>query len=68
MTFQKLRILRHTEKIAVRERGARLGNFGVTQLDDDHALISAAEWMQPKGCERFGADNTIHITKITKGI
>lgn len=64
-----MRILRHTEKIAVPERGARLGNFGVTYIDENKSLITAAEWMQndPYGrekCERFGSDNSIFIVTV----
>ena len=59
---ENLCIRRHTEVIAAPERGARLGNFGVTQMGKDKAVITVAEWMQPKGCERFGSDNTIWST------
>lgn len=60
-----LRILRHTEKIVVPERGARLGNFGVTQLDDDTALITVTEWMQPAGCEKYGSTNALFVTRVS---
>ena len=57
-------IRRHTEVIVAPERGARLGNFGVTQMGKDKAVITVAEWMQPKGCEKFGSDNTIWSTVV----
>lgn len=59
-----MRILRHTEKIVVPERGARLGNFGVTQIDDNCALITVTEWMQPVECEKYGSDNSLWLTKV----
>ncbi len=61
---ENMRILRHTEQIVVPERGARLGNFGVTQINDNKAIITAAEWMQPKGCEKYGSDNSVFITTV----
>ncbi len=59
-------ILRHTEKIAVPERGARLGNFGVTYVNENLSFITASEWMQPEGCEKYGSDNSIYITEIAQ--
>ena len=53
------KLVRDSEFAVVPERGARLGNFGVTQLSDTKAMVMAAEWMQPKGCEAYGSDNTI---------
>ena len=56
---KEMKLQRDSEFVVVPERGARLGNFGVTQLSDTKAMIRAAEWMQPKGCEAYGSDNTI---------
>lgn len=63
---ENMRILHHTEQIVVPERGARLGNFGVTQINEDIALITVTEWMQPLGCEKYGSDNSLFVTKVTK--
>ena len=62
---ENMRLVRSSEQIAVPERGARLGNFGVTQISGDRAMIMAAEWMQPRGCEAYGSDNTIFLTTVT---
>lgn len=62
---ETMSILRHTEKIAVPERGARLGNFGVTYVNENLSLVTVSEWMQPEGCEKFGSDNSIYITEVT---
>ena len=57
-------LLRHTEQIAVPERGARLGNFGVTQISENKAIITVTEWMQPAGCENYGSNNALFITTV----
>ncbi len=62
---ENMRIRRHTEQIVAPERGARLGNFGVCPVTDSHSVITASEWMQPVGCEKYGSDNSIFITDVT---
>ena len=61
-----MRLVRDSEFVVVRERGARLGNFGVTHLKDGKAMVMAAEWMQPEGCEAYGSDNSIFVSVIEK--
>lgn len=69
---EKLNIIRSTERILVPERGARLGNFGITRVSPDEAWIVVTEWMQtwrrpeiaiPVDNEH-GADNSIFVTKV----
>jgi hypothetical protein len=65
-----LRVIRSTEKIAVPERGARLGNFGCQSYSDTIGYVFAAEWMQHghdgwEYCAKYGSDNSIFISKIT---
>lgn len=36
----------------------------MTQVDEDFAFITAAEWMQPAGCERYGSDNSIFVVAV----
>ena len=57
-------MIRATERVAVPERGARLGNFGVCDVTEDESWIVAAEWMQPIGCERYGSDNTVWAARV----
>lgn len=64
-------IIRSTEKVLVPERGARLGNFGVTQVGPDEVWVTVTEWMQTWGPDIIippdnprGADNSIFIVKI----
>lgn len=56
---ENMKLVRNSEIVVVPERGARLGNFGVTDN-----TVMAAEWMQPAGCEKYGSDNSIFLTKI----
>ena len=59
-----LQVIRSTETILVPERGARLGNFGITEISRDETWVTVAEWMQPKGCEKYGSDGSIFIARI----
>ena len=60
-----MRLIKSSEVVVVPEKGARLGNFGVSPYKEDGAVIMAAEWMQPLGCEMYGSDNNIYFSKIT---
>lgn len=61
-----MKIVRESEIIVVGERGARLGNFGVTALPGGRAAVMAAEWMQPAGCEAYGSDNSVFLSIVEK--
>jgi len=68
---ESLTVIRSTEQILVPERGARLGNFGVTAVSPDETWVVVTEWMQTWGPDyvmpvdnSYGADNSIHIAKI----
>ena len=56
-------IVRSTERPIVPELGARLGNFCVVNFERESWLVTA-EWMQPRGCERYGSDNSLWLVKI----
>jgi hypothetical protein len=45
----KMRVLRDTEQVIIPNRGARLGNFGVTRVDANESWIVETEWMQNNG-------------------
>ncbi len=62
---ETLTLKRNSEFTVVPERGARLGNFGCFPCGDD-ALVIAAEWMQPIGCEQYGSNNAIWLTTVKK--
>ena len=61
---ERLCVLRDTERAVVPERGARLGNFQTMDVTPEETWITAAEWMQPVGCEQYGSDNTIWAARI----
>lgn len=61
---RRLCLLRQTERAITPERGARLGNFGVTQVSDREAWVTVSEWMQPIGCEQYGSNNAFYIVRI----
>ena len=63
---KRLCLLKETERVVVPQRGARLGNFGVSQIDENEAWVTVTEWMQPIGCERFGSDNAFFIARIAE--
>jgi hypothetical protein len=65
------RVLRRTERVLVPERGARLGNFGVTQVSPHETWVTVAEWMQTRGPNivippdnPYGADNSVYVARI----
>ncbi|QDV26790.1 sialidase family protein [Aureliella helgolandensis] len=68
----KLHVLRDTEQVLVPERGARLGNFGVSKVTPNETWVVVTEWMQTWNRPTYimpvdnvyGADNSIHIAKI----
>ncbi|WP_414663407.1 exo-alpha-sialidase [Horticoccus sp. 23ND18S-11] len=68
---EKLAVRRSTERILVPDRGARLGNFGVTEVSPDETWVTVAEWMQtfspniiiPVDNPR-GADNSVYAARI----
>jgi hypothetical protein len=69
---QTLRIIRATERVIIPERGARLGNFGITTVSENETWVTVAEWMQTVGpnstdsahCERWGSDNSVWIARL----
>ena len=72
---ENLRVIRDTEKILVPNRGARVGNFGVTKISESESWVVVSEWMQTTApdhhdctvCERYGSDNSVFLAKIRSG-
>ena len=46
---ERLCVLRATERVIVPERGARLGNFAVTEIGEGETWVTVSEWMQNGG-------------------
>ena len=68
---KNLTVKRATECILVPERGARLGNFGVTEVSENETWVTVAEWMQTappnyiiSPDNAFGADNSVFVARI----
>jgi len=54
----------HPRAGIVPERGARLGNFGVTEVSRDETRVTVSEWMQPEGVEKYGSDGSVFVARI----
>ena len=71
----RLCVIRETEQVLVPERGARLGNFGVTRVSENETWVVVSEWMQTTDpdpfdctvCERYGSDNSVFVARIRFG-
>ena len=68
---ESLVVLRATERILVPERGAWLGNFGVTRVSADETWVTVAEWMQGPAQRRiippdnpWGANNRVYAARL----
>lgn len=65
---ERMCVIRESERIAVPERGARLGNFGCQSYSDECGFVFVSEWMQgprgTEGCMEHGSDNSIFVSKI----
>ncbi len=61
---ETLRVMRTTERVIAQEKGARLGNFGVVDVNQDETWVVVTEWMQPLGVEKYGSDNRIYAVKL----
>lgn len=69
---ETLRVVRASEQVLVPEHGARLGNFGVTEVNENESWVTVTEWMQAPGPRFFdpapliarGADNRVWVAKL----
>lgn len=68
---EKLVVLRATERILVPEHGARLGNFGITEVSENETWVTVAEWMQGPAPMRiiapdnpWGANNRVFAARL----
>ncbi len=66
-----LRVIRKTEQILVPERGARLGNFGVTPVSEHETWVTVSEWMQTWGPNyvlpvdnKYGSNGSVFVARI----
>jgi hypothetical protein len=69
---EKMHIIRATEHVIVPEKGARLGNFGVVEVNENETWVTVAEWMQTNPPNphdytipmKYGADNRVYAARI----
>ena len=68
---KRLRVIRKTERVLVSQRGARLGNFGVTDVSADETWVTVSEWMQTRGPNhilpvknKYGSDGSVFVARI----
>ncbi|MCG8652238.1 MAG: glycoside hydrolase [Pirellulales bacterium] len=69
---ERLHVIRASEQILIPEKGARLGNFGVTEIGSDETWVTVTEWMQapgphyhdPKPLIARGANNRVWVAKL----
>ncbi len=67
----KLVVRKESERVLVPERGARLGNFGVTRISDRESWVTVAEWMQTWGPNyvmpvenKYGSNGSVFVARI----
>jgi hypothetical protein len=60
----RLCVIRETERILVPNRGARLGNFGITDVSPQETWVTVTEWMQPRGVEKYGSDGSLWVARL----
>ncbi len=63
--FDPLRkcLVKSTERTLVPELGTRSGNFVCCDAGANSAWLITAEWMQPKGCDSYGSDNSLWLVQ-----
>jgi hypothetical protein len=59
-----LRVVRSTEKIAVSERGAELGNFGAAAICASESWVTVSEGMFMKDSKARGAEGATFVARI----
>ena len=69
---ENLTVIRESEQVLVPEKGARMGNFGVTEISENETWVTVTEWMQapapnhhdPAPLIKRGADNRVWVAKL----
>lgn len=59
-----LRVLRHTEKIVIPERGAEMGNFGCARISGAESWVTVSEGMFMKDSVKRGAEGATFVARI----
>jgi hypothetical protein len=61
---EKLQIIRSSEKIVVPERGAELGNFGASFINETESWVTVSEGMFMKDSKARGAEGATFVARI----
>ncbi len=61
---KRMVLLRNTERVLMPNNGARLGNFGVANINEKESWITAAELMTGNGEEKYGAKGRVWNARI----
>ncbi len=61
---KRLCVLRATERILVPDRGASLGNFGVTTISERETWVTVNECMYSPECQKRGSDGSVFAAHI----
>lgn len=60
----RLVVLRATERVLLSDRGAAVGNFGVTTVSPNETWVIATECMMPGKPEQYGSDNSVFAVRL----
>ncbi len=61
---EKLQVIRDTERVAVPERGATLGNFGAAAITADESWVTVAEGVWNDQARERGAKGAVFVARI----
>ena len=69
---KRMCVIRSTERVLIPQRGARLGNFAVSNVGPNETWVSVSEWMQTAGNKptdyripmKYGSDNSVYCARI----
>ena len=62
--WEKLEIIRESERILVPNKGAQLGNFGVVNINENETWITTSEGMSEAEPTKYGADGRVYAARI----
>ena len=60
----ELTVIRISERVLVPSKGAQLGNFAVTDVNERETWVTTSEGMSPRGSEKFGANGRVYAARI----
>ena len=60
----KLHVVRETEQVLVSERGAMLGNFGVSNINANESWAVVCEHFRKKAARKRGAKGALFVARV----